>query len=63
MAQNVSEGEIKAVDHGICVPLPLELQACLQGDIFVSPQLSQTDRKNTADFTYITYMNANMNWL
>ena len=29
MAQNVSEGEIQAVGHGICVPLPLELQACL----------------------------------
>ena len=29
MAKNASEGEIQAVDHWICVPLPLELRACL----------------------------------
>ncbi len=29
MAKNVSEGEIQAVDHWICVPLPLKLWAVL----------------------------------
>ncbi len=33
MAQNVSEGKIQAVDHGICVPLALELRACLGLDL------------------------------